>query len=53
MVELFYKFDKNSTASVRKCESTAKVPFKLFWGLHTHIHKGLIQDIEREGADCA
>ena len=35
MVELVYKFDEKSTASVYKGESTAKVPFKLVLG---HIH---------------
>ena len=37
VVELVYKFDEKSTASVLKGESTAKVPFKLFMG-HIHIY---------------
>ena len=39
-VELVYKSnEKSTTASVRKGKSTAKVPFKLFWGvIHTHTH---------------
>ena len=32
VVELVYKFDEKSTASVRKGKTTSKVPFKLFFG---------------------
>ena len=40
MVELVYKFDEKSTASVRKGKSTAKVPFKPFCGSHTvYVYK--------------
>ena len=39
MVELVYKFDDKSTASVRKGESTAQVSFKpLFW-VNVHVYK--------------
>ena len=38
MVELVYKFDDKSAESVLKGKSTAKVPFKLFWGGVRHIH---------------
>ena len=37
VVKLVYKFDKKSTASVWKGESTAKVPFKLFFGSYIYI----------------
>ena len=37
MVELVYKFDKKSTISFYKGESTANVQFKLIWG-HIHIN---------------
>ena len=38
MVELVNILDEKSTASVSKSESTAKVPFKLFFGhMHTYI----------------
>ena len=35
MLELVHKFNQKSTASDWKGKSTAKVPFKLFWG---HIY---------------
>ena len=35
MVEVVYKFDDKSTASVYKGELTTKVPFKLFRGSYT------------------
>ena len=38
VLQLDYKFDETSTASVCKGELTAKVPFKPFWGLHTYIY---------------
>ena len=38
MIELVYKFDENSTASVRKGKSTAKVPLILFWVMYMYIH---------------
>ena len=37
VVELVYKFDEKSTASVQKGESFAKVLFKRSWGSHTYI----------------
>ena len=39
VVEIVYKFKNTFTTSVRKGKSTAKVPFKRFWGhIHTYIH---------------
>ena len=37
VVELVYKLDEKSTTNVCKCESTAKLPFKLVWEV-THIY---------------
>ena len=39
VAELVYKFDGKSTTSVRKVESTAKVPFKLFLGSYIYIRE--------------
>ena len=36
-MELVYTFNERSTGSVSKGESTIKVLFKLFGGLHTYI----------------
>ena len=36
VVELVYKFNEKSTASVCKGKSTANVPFKLFWKSYTY-----------------
>ena len=38
MVQLVYKFDEKSSTSDLKGILTAKVPFKLFGGSHTHIN---------------
>ena len=38
VVELVYKFDEKSTASVGKGELTAKMSFKLFWGSYIYIY---------------
>ena len=38
VVDLVYNFDEKSTVSVRKGESTAKVPFKLIRESHIYIY---------------
>ena len=39
VVELVYKFDEKSTASVLKGGSTAKVPFKLLGSHYIHTYR--------------
>ena len=41
VIELVYKFNEKSTTSVRKGESTAKVPFLLFGGHNIHTRRSV------------